>query len=483
LVVRPFASIPEDYEMMMEAYEEISPDLIVMDKWTQFDWSLCLPHNAFFHKIRKNPLLVEADIFGEYFGKGRLPVMLKQHIEDKVEYCNTFNIAGYAARIDRNGMIPFGDVNEVNLVLMHAAVAGEDTTLAAEKFFEEKYPSAGKDVMELMAPTEDILRSIIYLKGYYFSELSYFPAINHSKNHFYFEMMKENPQIVSGEWFIPQNWERGSIESVFAEKAEAKKKAAELLKKTEALQGKLAPEAYEALLLKFRNLDLVARVWEQLVQVYFCYTKWFETRLAEKETALREALNALLALRAEGESLLGDRFYCLLGNQNAKVDFIANFVREVEDSFAAEKKAVLATEAEDGILDYVICGGGVEGHALKKEVNFSDTLLIDGRLCRIPGNRQGADWSQINAHGWFSYEMKVHPLGKTEISLDVGSLTDTLTLKITVGDDVHEIRGEKLDGIRTLTIPYEETEGKETVRVRVDRLTGHTPCVYRIVVR
>ena len=67
LIVRPFASIEEDYAMMANAYEEISSELPIMDKWTQFDWSLTLPHNAFYHKIQKNPLIVEADIFGEFF--------------------------------------------------------------------------------------------------------------------------------------------------------------------------------------------------------------------------------------------------------------------------------------------------------------------------------------------------------------------------------------------------------------------------------
>ena len=58
LVVRPFASIEEDYELMTRAYEQISGDMVIMDKWTQFDWSLTLPVNAFFHKIRSNPLLL-----------------------------------------------------------------------------------------------------------------------------------------------------------------------------------------------------------------------------------------------------------------------------------------------------------------------------------------------------------------------------------------------------------------------------------------
>ena len=30
--------------------------------------------------------MVEADIFGEYFGKGFLPIMLKEHIIEKVKY-------------------------------------------------------------------------------------------------------------------------------------------------------------------------------------------------------------------------------------------------------------------------------------------------------------------------------------------------------------------------------------------------------------
>ena len=53
LIVRPFASIEEDYEMMTKAYEQISSDMVIMDKWTQFDWSLTLPENRFFSKIKK----------------------------------------------------------------------------------------------------------------------------------------------------------------------------------------------------------------------------------------------------------------------------------------------------------------------------------------------------------------------------------------------------------------------------------------------
>ena len=74
LIVRPFASIEEDYEMMTKAYEEISRDLVIMDKWTQFDWSLCLPSNRFYAKIKKGgvymSLTPKMEKFCEYIVSG-----------------------------------------------------------------------------------------------------------------------------------------------------------------------------------------------------------------------------------------------------------------------------------------------------------------------------------------------------------------------------------------------------------------------------
>ena len=94
----------------MDAYEQISSELKVCDKWTKYDWSLTAPHNPFLARI-KNPLIVETDIFGEYFGQGYLPLMLKNHIIEKVKYCNSFGIKGYVSRIDRFGLE--GNVSQI----------------------------------------------------------------------------------------------------------------------------------------------------------------------------------------------------------------------------------------------------------------------------------------------------------------------------------------------------------------------------------
>ena len=176
LIVRPFASIAKDYDDLMNAYEQISGDLLVCDKWTKYDWSLFRPSNPFFQRI-KNPLIVETDIFGEYFGKGFLPLMLKKHITEKVKYCSGFGVRGYVSRIDRNGYIPFGTPNEVNLEIMNAAVDGADVDAAIDAFFAREYGEYGPIVKEAMTDTEELQVKALHAEGKTLHWLSQFPPL------------------------------------------------------------------------------------------------------------------------------------------------------------------------------------------------------------------------------------------------------------------------------------------------------------------
>jgi len=481
LIVRPFASLEEDYVMMAKAYEEISTDLLVMDKWTQFDWSLTMPHNAFYGKIKNNPLFVEGDIFGEFFGKGQLPLMLKEHIADKYAYCESFTPKGYVARIDRAGLDSFGDVNEVNIHIMHAHLNQKDVDKEIDAFFGEKYPKAGTAVRALMEQTEGVLKKIFYAKGYYFTELSLFPTLNHCKNHYYFEMMRENCDIASNEWYIPRGWERGTLEGLLTEKETAFHEATELLKCLTELKGRLTQEEYDKLWVKFCNLKLVAEIWLALTRIFMDYVKYFETRENTYAIALEEHITRLLEVNRYGAELLGDKFYLLsISEYFTSGGSIEDFAEEVRESFHLEREAVERIEQKD-VLDYVVCGGAMEGHRLQKEVNFSDTLVLDGALCRIPGNKRGMKWSSINAHGWFSYEVKVKPLEVNEIHVVMGSTGEMLEVRVTIGEKEYEIR-ENVCGRKELVFHYMPDEGCSLVRVRFDKISGYTPCVFEIKV-
>ena len=163
MIVRPFASLAKDQTMMLKAFAEISPNLFVMDKWTKYDWSLSLPDNDFFNEIERNPYVIETDIFGEYFGKGRLPIMFKEHIEHKYSYCEQFPHQGFVNRIDRNYQHPFGSVNEVNLVVMQALSNNLDVEKAVKEFFDERYGEAAAEVREVMERTEANQKKIFYM--------------------------------------------------------------------------------------------------------------------------------------------------------------------------------------------------------------------------------------------------------------------------------------------------------------------------------
>jgi len=485
LVVRPFASIEEDYEMMTSAYEQISHDMVIMDKWTQFDWSLTLPVNGFFRKIKHNPLLVETDIFGEYFGLGILPIMLRKHILKNYAYCEAFSPLGYVSRIDRAGFHAFGDVNEVNYRIMEACLDGRDADEAIDAFFATRYGEAGGLIRSLMENTEDIQRHIFNVRDYYFSEGSRFPTLNHCKNHFYFEMMKEDHHLISGEWFIPHGWERGPLSELLAEKQKAVADTQRLLEQVRKLQGKLPGDDYEALLAKFVNLYAVARIWQTLTDVFVCYTKYFELKDPHYEAALDAALQQLLTLDQETHNQLGSAFYVTKISNNPMASYttsrepIRDFVADTQECFRLEKALHAAFEAEN-LTDFVICGGGFEGHKLCKEVNFSDTYILADGICRIPGTYRGKAFSTVNAHGWFSYELQVKPHAANILVVSASGSDGHIDFDATIGNQTYALRAHT-GGKQDFRFEYEA--GDEcAVRVRFDRATGYTPFIYTVKV-
>ena len=482
LVVRTDATLEEDYKVLLDTYEKVSTDMMIMDKWTQYDWSLSLPSNQFIKNVTKSPLLIETDIFGEYFGKGRLPLMLKKHIKENFDFCEQFNPIGYCSRIDRGGQDCFGQVNEVNLYIMKACLDGSDVDSVVKDFFRGRYGESGDKVLSIMEKTEDVVRKTIFAGNYYYSELSLFPTLNHCKNHFYFEQMKTDGNVASDEWFVPKDYQVKDPNIIFSDLKHAKDCAKDLLEQTESLNGEIETTKYNDLFVKFKNLQLTTEAWSCLAEVFFNYVKYFEKKDEKYKDCLLGALQRLLEIDEQGKSVLGDKFLCLAseigGEKGLRSDRILEFVQEVKQSFNYEIKTLIELEKNNPI-DFVVCGGGCESHELKKEVNFSDTLFIDGELVRIPGNRKGLDWSLINAHGWFSYSLKVKPNAKNIIKLVVGGKTDKVNFQVTVAESEYLINQDN-KGKNIVELVYNSRINEDKVRIQIDKISGHTPCVYTI---
>ena len=121
----------------------------------------------------------------------------------------------------------------------------------------------------------------------------------------------------------------------------------------------------------------------------------------------------------------------------------------------------------------------MEGHHLQKEVNFSDTLIREDGLCRIAGNKKGAQWSSVNTHGWFSYNIKVKPNCENILKIELGSLSDMLDIDILIDNDNYTI-SEESKSKKEFTFRYNNKDNKDNIRIRFDRRSANTPCVYAI---
>ncbi len=491
LIVRPFASLEEDYQNMMDAYEQISHELVVCDKWTQFDWSLSLPDNAFFKKIKHNPLMVETDIFGEYFGKGFLPIMLKKHIPAKFKYCEGFLPRGYVSRIDRNGFIPFGTPNEVNLDIMNACHDGRDVDEAIDAFFAEKYGECGKDVRALMENTEDIQVMAFHVNGFDFTELSAFPTLNAIKNCYKIEMMRDDYVNLSNEWYIPRGFVRPPLDEVLRVKREAVVLATEKLEALRAIKDRLTDEQYAGLYMRFRNLQLVSQLFERLIASLIGYAKYFEYGEAKYEEMFRTALADLLLLNEEGKAELGLDYYypTALGSrgslsepQNLRLrDKVALYVEQAAKSFEFEREEKERLDKEN-LTDYIIAGGGSESHKMIKEVNFSDSYLFDDGVCRIPGTYRGTAFSAIKAHGWFDYEIKVKPNAENTVAITAKGTNGQVDYSVAIDGELTVVKQSAEGKLETL-ITFTEKSGKDKVRIRIDRISANTPYIYLIKVK
>ena len=122
---------------------------------------------------------------------------------------------------------------------MKALLDGDNLEKVINAFFNERYGDFGEIVKSVMEKTEQIIRKTLFANEYYYSELSLFPTLNHCKNHFYFELMKENCDLVSEEWYIPQNYIRGDVQNIFNDLLTASKLANECLDIILSLKSKI----------------------------------------------------------------------------------------------------------------------------------------------------------------------------------------------------------------------------------------------------
>ena len=71
---------------------------------------------------------------------------------------------------------------------------------------------------------------------------------------------------------------------------------------------------------------------------------------------------------------------------------------------------------------------------------------------------------------------------KHVIQVHCGSMGRNLDMQITLGNEVTEIK-EEVNGEKIVELNYFSGNDENEVRIRFDRITGYTPCIYDIGVK
>lgn len=481
LIVRPFASIAQDYDDLMAAYERVSPELTVCDKWTKYDWSLIAPHNPFLSRIENNPLMVEGDIFGEYFGVGYLPILLKDHIVKKIDYCKDFAPKGYVLRIDRSGNRIFGTPNEVNLEIANAVLDGGDVDAAIRDFFDREYGPCGETVRLAMEGTEDIqIKAMCAQNWYTIHALSRFPSPTSVQRQYRYFRTDYAPK--KGTWQDVPQFKGIDHEAVLADKKQAIRLAQEKLAMIRALEGKLPQDKYYSLYMRFANLELVCRIWEQVALLYSSLARYFESADRIWLQTIYSALDTMKELDDEGFALLGDDFYCEAlgpekadGGRRSPLQDLQNTIKtrielEVEEFDRLQKEQ---------LYDFLIAGGFSEEHNHRNEPNFSSPVCLPEGVCRCAGSLRGKAWSVLKAHGWIAYDMKVRPDQENTLVISGKGEEGHLRFDLDVDGQMTRVALDG-EGFVEYTHKFTPAAGAQTVAVRIDRNSEYMPYIHTL---
>jgi len=491
LIVRPFASIAKDYDDLMDAYERISEDLTVCDKWTKYDWSLTRPSNPFFQRIN-NPLIVEADIFGEYFGQGYLPLMLKKHITEKVEYCSRFGVRGYVARIDRSGHTPFGTLNEVNLDIMNAAVDGKDVEAAIDEFFTREYGEYGFTVKEVMSDTEDLQIKALHAEGLPLHWLSQFPPLFIMKKGY--RIFRKDFELTPAQ--LADGFRFFRPEVVLRDKDEAVAAIEEKLAAVKTLEGKLDADKYYGLYMRFTNFFYIAQIFRELTKAYIAMARYFEDSDEQALDDIFAAIDRMTELDEAGYKELGRDWHCealslkpgnpfmtygLTVDYSKRIGHVHHLRRMLRRAIELEVETRRMLAKEDPV-DLVVAGGFSEEHNNKCEPNFSGALTLDDGNCRTAGSERGAFWSVLKAHGWFSYDMKVRPNTENTVVVRGKGHNGTFSIDITIDGDMtrYSVAG---DGILEISRAFVPKKDAQIVTVKIERNSDSLPFVYSVMMK
>ena len=246
-----------------------------------------------------------------------------------------------------------------------------------------------------MEGTEDIqIKALCAQTWYTIHALSKFPG--HASIQRQYRYFRSDYQPKPGTWQDVPEFKGIDHEAVLADKKEAIRLAQEKLALIRTLEGKLPQDKYDSLYMRFANLELVCRIWEQVALIYSSLARYFETTQPIWRDTMYKALDTLKNLDDEGYALLGDNFYCEALAPEKDDGSRRSPLQDLKNTLG--KRIELEVEAferlqKESLHDFLIAGGFSEEHNHKNEPNFSSPQCYPKASAAVPvpdSERSGA---------------------------------------------------------------------------------------------
>ena len=380
LILRTFTWIKEDYDWMLEAFDQLPKDIIIMSKVNWGDWYQHFPSNPFIGAVAPHPQIIEYDLVGQYHGDTYTPWVCADFLQQQMQYGITKKAKGVIARVDWSDHV-YGSANEFNAVTF-AALAKDPfinlnnlwTHWASEKYSPESAPY----VISALKRSNDIANLLFFTLSFKIIQfsgslksLSYMDGARIMHCLFCRDVQARwRPELVpiANELLNPSTH---TVDKVIAEKEKAINLIDASIKDLKRAQSYLTGESYVYLTTLFQRAKVMALSWRWITEAYFRYVL-LRTGDNSQYNALNFALDNVLNLSEKVEDCFVEPIY-LLQPKNM-CDFV-NDIRAIikppvkwiaTTNLPSMRKPLLLDLDNDGLEEVIVNAQDNAVHAFKE---------------------------------------------------------------------------------------------------------------------
>ena len=324
LIIRDFIVQSEDFASFWDVINKLPPDVYIMTKDILADWThMDMAPNPFLRRYVGRKLIVEFDLYGEYWGRLDIPVCYPEYIHRQIRTIKAFDVLGAVGRViheelpSENFTTIFDSPNEVNCYAFGKYLSKPLPWLAPGSFTDprEKLGRWGWDLdafdksiwmewasrrygkraaipmIRALRRTPEIMSLATDIGGRGFQAHSYVPGVRSTS--FLWEPFVDRVRVLGMDFLTD-------------EKRQATQLTRQCLEDVKTARPALAKEDYQQLAALFEGELLIIRAYETVLEGYY------QLYLAQQQTNTGGLTNAganLRKLAAEIQSVRSANFF------------------------------------------------------------------------------------------------------------------------------------------------------------------------------